>query len=210
MNKLKLVENAGRHIMESDVLVTDEDRELFNNDSADEKDSPFTVICSDEDETEVLTKQFSQLGSALKYVHRLMDDEESLEKKSITSVELVSNSGSQIYLSMKWSDEEPWETIVDKSSTYTGFKDDALSMENLFSKVYNEIVTDDNSGLKGFREVDFKGERCNPDEVSIPSDGIAVPKKYEELVAKVADKYELDTRIDNDKDRIVIIIPDEE
>ena len=185
-----------------------------------ESKKTFTLTQEDVDGNIVDSYSGSAIGPLQKRVSSLMQDKDTLAKKGVTVIEVTDENKNQLYLAMQ--DEGTvddsgndnydgdWVIYLDNLGNVTAYSDPALSGDDLYSRVYADLVQDDNSQTSAMRNLKDvpDSERYTYQEVTSTDGGLLVSSEDLIFALAVAASYGLNVK--PRKDGVIILIPEEE
>lgn len=189
-------------------------------DSVKESKKTFTLTQEDADGNIIDSYSGRAIGPLQKRVDALIQDKDALAKRGVTVIEVTDNNENQLYLAMQ--DEGTvdnsgndnydgdWVIYLNNLGNVTAYSDPALSGDDLYSRVYADLVQDDNSQTSAMRNLKDvpDSERYTYQEVTPTEGGLLVSSEDLIFALAVAASYGLDVK--PRKDGIVILIPEEE
>lgn len=202
------------------ILNEKEQDSVKEQNSEKESKKTFTLTQEDADGNIIDSYSGSAMGPLQKRVDALIQDKDALAKRGVTVIEVTDDNENQIYLAMQ--DEGTvddsgndnydgdWVIYLNNLGNVTAYSDPALSGDDLYSRVYADLVQDDNSQtapMKNLKDVP-DSERYTYQEVTPTDGGLLVSSEDLIFALAVAASYNLDVK--PRKDGVVILIPEEE
>lgn len=202
----------------TESLLKEEEDENVSSERESKKE--FTLNQEDKEGNIVDSYKGKAIKPLQKRVDALLNDKEALAKKKITVIEVVDDADNQVFLAM----QDEGTTDKDGNDNYDGdwviyqnnlgntsvFSDPALAGDDMFSKVYTELVQDDNAKVTSMRILKdvSDADRYTYQEVTPTDGGILVTSEDLIFALAVATAYNLDVK--PRRDGLVILIPEED